>query len=749
MSPFHPGLAAAFAVAIVMLPPSLAGAGLVFTEIAVQAGIDIVHDSRGFRDGVSEVQDFYGPGIAWADVNHDRLLDLFVGNGETGNYLFINNGDGTFDDLADLFEVRESRVTNGVALADVDNDGDLDMILGNYWSEPQFFLGGNMIMKERGEDYGVNPLLYDLMHPPPNPVIPESMGVSFGDFNQDGYLDLYVANYLKQPDMFMQSLRGGYFQRTTYVEVTEQGYGFTAVFWDFDNDADVDIYVANDFGYNFLFENQGRDADFEYIEKAAIYKIEGGNSMEPQSMGMGCTVGDWDNDLDLDVFITNYQENSFFENLGPQLHDLWRFRERAAELGVAYHYSGWGTDLCDLDLDGDLDLLQASGAIPSKHIPQPIDLPDICWLNDGPPDYHFTKVSDEVGFNEDMMGRGLATADFDRDGDLDVAVTNNTWYDPAPDAPDYTVYRGRFLLYRNDQDTNHHWANLTLEGGGEHGRGLGCNRSGVGARVYLTAGGLTQMREVVTGSSFLSQNSLEVEFGLGTAETIDEVRVRWPCGVEEVFSGVEVDRFYRLVEGESWAKPLAVGLVRFDVSAMTDGVRLEWIVAPGTRVREAVIYRGLEEEPESLRPVGLDVDYREDGGVAFDRDVAEGTTYAYRLRLVGEDGIAVESGEVLVTAGARSALPGRPRVGPNYPNPFNPSTNILFELPEAMEVRLVLYDLQGRRVRTLYQGTATSGRHTVEWDGLDDAGRAVSSGTYAYALITARGTSSRQLTLIR
>jgi hypothetical protein len=749
MSIFHNVLPALAAGAVLAVSPLHALAGLVFTEVEYQAGIDVVHDSRGFVTGGQELQNMYGSGVAWVDINHDGWLDLFVGNGATGNYFFINNGDGTFEDLADVFNVRESRVTDGIAFADVDNDGFMDLMIGNYYAEPQFFRGGPMKMQEQGELYGVNPLLYDPIHPPPMPVTPESMGVAFGDFDQDGWVDLYVANYVKQPDMLLQSLGGGYFLRTTKVELTEEAYGFTAVFWDFDNDLDQDIYVANDFGYNYLFENQGRESGWEFVEKAPIYKIDGGGRMEVQSMGMGLAVGDWDNDLDLDLFLTNYWDNSFFENLGPVANGIWRFREEAAELGVDYEYSGWGCALEDLDLDGDLDLLQASGAILSKHIPQPIDLHDKCWLNDGPPDYHFTEVSDEVEFNEDMMGRALATGDFDRDGDIDVVVSNNTFYDPAPDAPDFVVYYGRLLLYRNDQDTGNHWLNLTLEGGGQHRRGLGCNRSAIGARVYVTAGGLTQMREVRCGESFLSQHSLELEFGLGSATSVDEVRVRWICGAEEIFGGVSVDRCYRLVEGASRAIPLAAGLMKFEAQAMTDGIRLQWAVAPGVDVARTRIYRGMDERPEGMIEVDLEVVYDDRTGWAFDQDVVEGQRYTYRIRVMDTEGTAIDSGTIFATAGVRSSLPGRPAVGQNYPNPFNPSTSIRFEVPETMEVRLVLYDAQGRRIRTLYQGTVPSGTHTVEWDGRDDAGQPVASGTYAYALITDRGTSARQLTLVR
>jgi hypothetical protein len=736
--------------ALAMIPcvATASASGVFFTEIGSEAGVAVVHDPRGFSDGGQEIPNFYGPGVAWADVNNDRWLDLIIGNGESGNFIFLNDGDGTFTDVSRSFGTQTSRVANGIALADIDNDGDLDMAVGNFYAEPQFYIGNGAHFAERGEIYGVNPLFYDAVNPPPFPVTPESMGVSFGDFNKDGYVDLYVANYMLQPDMLMQSLGGGYFQRTSKVEVTDQGYGFTGIFWDFDNDSDLDIYVVNDFGTNFLFENQGRASGWEFVDMAAIYKIAGGGTLEPKSMGMGVAIADYDNDQDLDVYITNYFLNSLYENLGPQVNDLWRFRERAKEAGVEYDYNCWGVDFCDLDLDGDLDLIQASGNIPSKQIPQPIDLPNKVWLNDGAPNWTFTDVSEAADFNDRMLGRGLATADFDRDGDLDVVVTNNTWFDPAPDAPGAVVHEGHVLLYRNDQTNGYHWVNLKLQGAGQHGGSSGCNRAAIGARVYLTAGGSTQMREVQAGSSYLSQNSLEVEFGIGASSTIDQVLVRWMCGAEESYTGVEPDRFYRLVEGDATAIPMPVALLSFEARPALEGIRLEWLTAPGIAALETRIYRAPADSPDDLRRILLPIEQDERTGWAIDREVVAKASYAYQLVLVGEDGIGTVSATIFATAGGTSS-PMRATVGQNYPNPFNPHTTIAFSLPRPMQIRLVIYDDRGRLVRTLRSGMERAGSNTADWDGTDESGRPVASGNYSYALITKNGTSSRRLVLVR
>jgi hypothetical protein len=327
-------------------------------------------------------------------------------------------------------------------------------------------------------------------------------------------------------------------------------------------------------------------------------------------------------------------------------------------------------------------------------------------------------------------------------------VTNNTWFDPAPDAPGAIVHEGHVLLYRNDQANGHHWLNLKLQGAGEHGGSSGCNRSGIGARVYMTAGGVTQMREVQAGSSYLSQNSLEVEFGLGEANSIDELKVRWLCGDEEIFAGVEADAFYRLIEGTGNASPLPIAITSFDARPVPEGIHLEWLTAPGIAAMETRILRAPASTPTDLRPVRLPVEQDDLYGRALDRDVIANERYAYQLVLVGEDGISTASATIVATAGGET-LPMRPSVGQNFPNPFNPHTTIHYSLPQRMEMRLVIYDHRGRLVRSLRSGMQDGGSHSVDWDGTDDSGIAVASGSYSYALITKNGTSSRHLALVR
>ena len=729
--------------------------------------IVLIHDSRGFvLEGGQEIQNFFGPGVAWADLNHDRWPDLMVGNGSldnqtgqpVGNYLLLNNGDGTFTDVSAAWGVATSRGADGVAFVDTDNDGQLELAIANYFKEPQFYLGALGGMAEQSVAVGVNPLLPSTQ----GDVRPEAMGVAFGDYDHDGFVDMYVANYLNQPDVLFHSLRGTYFERRADVSNdVVQEFGFQPVFLDFDNDGDLDIYVANDFGPNYLFENQGEASGWAFVERADQFKVAGGQtSADPYSMDMGVAVGDYDNDGDLDMYTTIFNGNALYENLGAQPGGLWRFRNRAVDAGVKFGLNCWGTDFCDLDNDGDLDLLVTGGFIDGRER-QPTAIRDQVYLNQGPPNWVFRDVGAEVGFADTSMGRGLATADYDRDGDLDVVITHNSFHDPWPGASGAVLYEGHAMLFRNDLHDGGHWVSLLLQGGGEHRPGLGCNRGGIGARVSLTAGGATQIREVQAGSSYLSMNSLEVEFGLGARDAIDAVSVRWPCGAQETFTGITPDRFYTLVEGQGVAVPDPVVIETFAATGAADdpAITLQWRVAASAPDLELMTVELQREvvtgpgDPLLLSSIDLPVEGTATEGSARDAGVEQGITYAYRLLLRGPSGVVAASPTLQASPGEHGdpppTLPTRPVLGQNFPNPFNPGTTILFELPRQSAARVTLYDAQGRQVRTLVDGQFEAGPHQVVWDGQDNAGRAVASGAYFYALETPDGASTRRLVLIR
>ena len=729
-----------------------------FTEVSQEAGVRVPHDPLGFSAlNGDQVQDLYGPGVAVEDLNGDGLLDLFYCNGQSGNQLFLNNGNWTFTEKAAEMGVGPSQVANGIAIADVNNDGTRDFVLGNFYREPELYMKGTNF-GEGADLAGLIPLL-----PGADPFLgptPESMGAAWGDYNEDGFVDLYIANYRDQQDVLYRSDRGSYFTYDDAIAVTQRGFGFQALFLDYDDDGDLDIYVANDFGYNFMFRNNGAAAGYTFTEVALQDGVAGGGtSVDPKGMSMGLAVGDYDNDLDLDIYVTNFQLNAFYKNEGVgKAPGYWTWKDVAANKGVEYEINCWGVDLVDLDLDTDLDIVQASGYIWSDSFQQPRENPDQVWLNQGPTaGYAYTSITEESGFNSTMMGRGLATGDIDRDGDVDILVGNNTYYYPGPDdtdRPDFEMYTGEFLLYRNDQNFPNNWLTLRLRGQSGIKVGSVANRSAVGARVWVTTDeGITMVREVQAGASFMSHNSLELEFGLGSG-AVTEVKVRWPGqepGEEEIFEGVFGNAFWTLVEGDGAGIQVPLALISFGARNLDRGVLIDWVSASGIRTTSVELLRGDASTPWDMQIVyEAEVTLDQEGGKAFDPSTVNGESYVYQLRLTAADGFVTMSSQIEIDVRHDGqVMVRRASVGQNYPNPFNPNTSIEFSVPREMDARLELYDLRGRRVRVLYSGRVAAGSTTVEWDGLDDQGVSVASGVYTYALITEDGTSARRMTLLK
>ena len=507
-----------------------------FVDITADVGIDFKHAGGIDKRVIPAV---VGSGAAFADYDNDGDLDLYIvnsstkhdtGTGNPRNALYQNNGNSTFTDVTNEAGVGNPVWGMGAAFADYDNDGDLDLYVANYKANAFFRNEGSGSFIKFSSKAG------SIGH------VGFGSAVAWGDYDNDGYLDLYVANYLdygKLPrgdevffpyDWYGQSnvllLNKG---DGGFIDVTESarvGGGFHltlgASFADYDSDGDLDIYLANDTNQNILYRNNS-DGTFTNTNGTDERSHTGDTRG-----GMGITWGDYDNDGDLDLFVTNWldENNVLYRN-----NSDGTFTDVSAQSGIFESGLGktcWGTEFFDYDNDGDLDLFIACGHIDPATW-ESSSQSDIFLENNG--NGTFTDISESVGIRSvpNGTGRGLAVGDYDNDGDLDLLVVN--------------CGEGA-VLFRNDGGNQNNWLKiLTI--------GKTSNRNGIGARIELTAGKSRQIREVISGSSYLSQSSLEIEFGLGKASVVDQIRILWPSGSKQTLTDINVNQKLVITEPDN------------------------------------------------------------------------------------------------------------------------------------------------------------------------------------------------------
>jgi hypothetical protein len=389
-------------------------------------------------------------------------------------------------------------------------------------------------------------------------------GARWGDYDRDGWLDLYVTGYVKYRVLADQGMTSQYdieqpaainpssFEPErnllyhnngdgTFTELAartgtagDRGRSLGAVWVDFDDDGWPDLYVANDVSDNVLYRNLGDGTfrDVSHVARVADYRG-----------AMGLAVGDWDGDEDLDIFVTHWiaQENALYSNLvadmratGSTTSDPIMFMDEADRYGlgqVALPFVGWGTSFADYDNDGHQDLFVINGSTLQRDDDQRLLVPmhDHIFWNRGP-DQGFYDVSPVSGeyFGRTAVGRGAALGDYDNDGDVDLFVVN---------------HGGLGVLLRNDGGNRQHWLAVRLVGARS-------NRSAIGARIRLVTGDAVQLREVGAQGPYLSYNSPVEHFGLGAHAAADSLLIRWPSGLRQVIVGPPADQLLEISEGE-------------------------------------------------------------------------------------------------------------------------------------------------------------------------------------------------------
>ena len=488
-----------------------------FIEAQTAAGIDHVSDHFALMGG----------GAAFFDADRDGDDDLYLTTGLNADNFYLNNGDGTFTLRTEEAGLSgtDSYYTTGVTVGDVDNDGYQDIFVYT-WRNDDGNLGRNLLYRNNGD----GTFTEDWPFPADTAF---TMGATFLDYNLDGWLDLYVVNYVEIADFiydggtiigFEHTCFGNRFYQNngdgTFTEVAadlnleDTGCALATAATDFNNDGAMDLYIANDFGEwiepNKLYENNYPSSNFTEVGEAT--------GSDLRMYGMGIAIGDIDQDLDFDYYVTNFGRNELIRNDGGTFTNITD-ECGAADEWVVQDTSlaiGWGTAFLDIDNDTDLDLYVANGYVPGPDfIPSTFLMNDKLFLNEG--ELPFADVGEAYGITNPYVSRGMAYSDYDNDGDLDIlsVVLNG----PSNIEEGYAT-----LLYRNEAGNQNNWLEVKLEG-------IDANRDAYGSKVIVYADGKALLREVDGGSSHASHPSSRLHFGLGQATTVDSIEIIWTGGL--------------------------------------------------------------------------------------------------------------------------------------------------------------------------------------------------------------------------
>jgi hypothetical protein len=535
-----------------------------FVDVAKEAGLNMQNVNGGV-DTKKYIIETTGSGVAIIDYDNDGWPDIFLVNGtaldepkeKPTSHLFHNNHNGTFSDVTSAAGLTFSGWGQGACVGDYDNDGYDDLYVTYYGKNHLYHNEGNGSFKEVSDLAGVA-----------GDGKSWGTGCAFVDYDRDGKLDLMVANYVlfdvktapkpgdgmmctwkgtavmcgprglaSSPNVLFHNLGGGKFadvSKTSGIEKTYGHYCFSISTLDYDDDGWPDIYVACDSTPSILYHNQ-KNGTFTDVaaESGAAFNEDG-----REQAGMGSTVDDYDNDGRPDIFKTNFSDDtsSLYHNNGD---GTFTSTISDAGLGLNTHYLGWGTMFIDVDNDGRPDIFSVNGhvypEVDTAHLGSSYREPRLLYWNAG--NGKFKDISQQCGPGcaQPESSRGLAVADFWNDGRLSVVVNNMS---------------SQPMLLVNQARNQNAWLGVIV-------KGTRSNRDGIGAKVTVSANSRRFVKEVRSGSSYISSNDLRLHFGLGNTSKVDGIEVRWPTGNTEVFPGVGTRTFATITEGKGSTKEAA------------------------------------------------------------------------------------------------------------------------------------------------------------------------------------------------
>ena len=510
-----------------------------FQDVGQEIGLDFVHSigSNQMKNIIESV----GGGAAFLDYNKDGYMDIYMCSGmwiegfskskkpktSSGNRLYKNQQDGTFIDVTKKAGVDQPLYSMGITVGDFNNDGYPDIYLSNY--------GSNTLYKNNGNGRFTDVTKKAMVGGGKKC----SVGAVWMDYDNDGLLDLYVGNYLNydpdyeyyyapdgfpgplaydsQADVLYHNKGNGTFEDVTkkmgIIDIDGRAMGVGAA--DYDNDGFVDIYVANDHTVNFLWHNNKGES----FSNKGTMSGTGFSQAGEATVSMSVDFADYNGDELLDLFVSDDNYCSLYENLG---NGLFKDNSYASGISVASgQFVGWSSSFLDYDNDGDADIFKTNGEL--KHLYGQED-----QLFENIEKGKFKDISVERGgyFREENVGRGACLADYDNDGDIDIYIMNLN----SP---------GIFL--RNNQGNQNNWLILNLVG-------QKSNKDGIGSRIKLVAGGKVQTAQKKSTTGYLSQNDSRIHFGLLKNELVDSIEIIWPSGEIQILENIKSNQILTIEE---------------------------------------------------------------------------------------------------------------------------------------------------------------------------------------------------------
>jgi hypothetical protein len=544
------------------------GAPVIFVDDTKKSGLDKFKHVSGTPEK-NLILEAPGSGVAIFDYDNDGWPDIYLVNGSTFDALrgkenppraalYHNNHDGTFTDVTEKAGVANERWGFGVAVGDFDNDGWPDLYVTNYGKNRLYHNNHDGTFTDVAEKAGV-------AVSGAQPIW--STGATFGDYDGDGKLDLYVTGYVKfdlnnppiagtaatqysfcqyrgKPVMCgPRGLPGEHnhlFHNNgdgTFTEVSQKAgvanekgyYGFGVAFADVNDDGKLDLVVANDSVPNYLFLNKG-DGTFEDASYPSGFALKD-DGREQAAMGLG--IGDYDNSGHLSLYVTTFSDDYYalYKNEGDANFTDVSFL--AGVVAVTIPFLGWGTGFLDYDNDGWKDIFDANG-----HVYPGVDQNDwgmtyaqrpLLFHNLDGRHFQVVPAATNSGLAVVVSARGAAFGDLFNDGRIDVVLN---------------IIDGPPVLLRNVVNNGNNWVDLKLIGGSKS------PRDAIGAKAFLTANGTTQRNDVISGGSYISNNDMRLHFGIRKAKQVDKLEIRWPDGTKENVSLPGTNRVFTIVEGK-------------------------------------------------------------------------------------------------------------------------------------------------------------------------------------------------------